>query len=261
MRSSSRPVRVTFLLALSLMVPTARAADGQAGKNEPVVLDVDASEAPRKILHAKLVIPASAGRLTLLYPKWIPGEHGPTGPITDLAGLKISAGGKGIAWHRDEEDWYALHCDVPDGAKAIEVSLDFLAPTAITGFTNAASSSAKLVVVNWNQVLLYPKGRPARDLVYRASLTLPADWKLGTALPVDSQKGARTDFKSVSLEELIDSPVIAGAHFRQVPLGPPGGPSHFLEIACDSPEGLEMSPAMKGHYDTSRATTGRRSVR
>jgi hypothetical protein len=58
------------------------------GANSPIVtLSVDASDAPRKMFHAQLRIPATPGTLTLYYPKWIPGEHGPTGPITDLTGL------------------------------------------------------------------------------------------------------------------------------------------------------------------------------
>ena len=46
-----------------------------------VKLSVDATDAPRKLFHAKLEMPAQPGTMTLYYPKWIPGEHGPTGPI------------------------------------------------------------------------------------------------------------------------------------------------------------------------------------
>src|SRR5258708_21726852 len=80
-----------------------------------VVLSVDASEAPRKILHAQLRIPAKPGTLTLYYPKWIPGEHGPTGPITDLTGLKFTAGGKTLQWRRDRLDGSTFHVEVPPG--------------------------------------------------------------------------------------------------------------------------------------------------
>src|SRR5262249_46059767 len=155
---------------------------------------LDASEAPRKILHARLVIPARPGPLTLLYPKWIPGEHGPTGPVTDLAGLKITAAGKPLAWRRDEVDMYALHCTVPEGADNVEVRLDFLTPGVAAGFSAGASCTANLAVLNWNQVLLYPAGRPARDIQCRASLRLPAGWKFGTALPVARQEGPAAEF-------------------------------------------------------------------
>ena len=75
-------VRRFFCLALVLLSSfTLFAADGPA---ITITLAVDASDAPRKMIHAQLRIPAKPGTLTLYYPKWIPGEHGPTGPITDL---------------------------------------------------------------------------------------------------------------------------------------------------------------------------------
>src|SRR6266851_990204 len=147
----------------------------------PMTLDVDATQVTKKILRARLTIPAKPGRLTLVYPKWIPGEHAPTGPITDLVELKITAGGKPVAWKRDQEDLFAFHCDVPEGAEGVEASLAFLLPSTKEGFTSAASSSAKLAVINWNQVLLYPRGAKIQEAQVRASLRVPAGWKLGTA--------------------------------------------------------------------------------
>jgi predicted metalloprotease with PDZ domain len=169
--------------------------------------------------------------MTLYYPKWIPGEHGPTGPMTDVAGLKFSVGGKSLPWKRDDAEMFTFSCVVPPGATALEVSLDFLLPPASAeGFSSAASSTSELATLNWNQVLLYPAGAPVRDIPYKASLTLPAGWKFGTALPVDSSSGGRTLFKAVSLETLIDSPVIAGAHFREVPIGPKLDAPHLSRL-------------------------------
>jgi hypothetical protein len=87
----------------------------QRGVLSPITIVVDATDAPRKILHARLTIPVKPGPLTLFYPKWIPGEHGPTGPITDLAGLKFTAAGKTVAWRRDDVDMFAFHLEVPTG--------------------------------------------------------------------------------------------------------------------------------------------------
>ena len=215
----------------------------------PVELDVDASEVDRRIIHAHLVIPAKPGSLTLVYPKWIPGEHGPTGPITDLAGLKVTAGGREIAWNRDETDMYAIACQVPAGADAVEVSLDFLsAPPAAQGFTSAASATARLAVISWNQLLLYPKGRKASEILFRTSLSLPERWRFGTALPVESTEGARTRFSAVSLETLIDSPLLCGEYFREVALGAPDGAQHSLLMAADNQAALELSPELKAGY-------------
>src|SRR5207249_11861091 len=131
--------------------------------------EVDATEAPRKILHANLHIPAKPGELTLLYPKWIPGEHGPTGPITDVAGVKIKAGGQTVPWRRDDEDMYAFHLNVPAGADGIDVGLDFLLPPNTAGFSGGGSSTAKLLDLNWNQVLLYPKGSAVCEINFAAT--------------------------------------------------------------------------------------------
>src|SRR4051794_41135993 len=101
---SRRNLALALALALAVagaLLALAEPREGfaaPAAETTPIRLEVDAREAPRKILHAKLVIPAAPGPLTLLYPKWLPGEHGPTGPIADLAGLKIAAAGRAIPW-------------------------------------------------------------------------------------------------------------------------------------------------------------------
>ena len=168
--------------ALLLCCLWAAPLPAQPAKGTSMTVVVDASDAPRKFLHAVLTIPAQAGPLTLYYPKWVPGEHGPTGPITDLAGLKIQAGRKTIPWQRDDVDMYAFHCTVPERATAIEVTLNFLSPATTSGFSSGGSMTSNLAVLNWNQLVLYPKGPLARDIECRASLRLSAGWKLGTAL-------------------------------------------------------------------------------
>ena len=168
-----------------------------------ITLSVDATEAPRKLFHARMTMPVSPGPLTLVYPKWIPGEHGPTGPIVNLAGLKLTAGGKTIPWRRDEVDMYAFHLEVPAGARELEVALDFLSPTFAGGFTAGASTTSHLAIVTWNQLLLYPQGSNISDVTFKASLSLPAGWKFGTSLPVASQSASKVNFASVSLDRLV----------------------------------------------------------
>jgi predicted metalloprotease with PDZ domain len=221
----------------------------EPARDRPMELSVDATEAPRKLLHSRLVIPAAPGPLTLYYPKWIPGEHSPSGPITDLSGLQLRAGGKPLAWQRDDVDLYAFHCTVPEGADAVEVALDYLGSTAKEGFSAGASMTERLAILNWNQVLLYPKGRPVREQQVRASLALPRGWKLGTALPVDAQQDGQTRFKAASLETLVDSPVLCGQHLKEVAVGPRDGPPHFLVLACDSAAGLEITEQVRQQHD------------
>src|SRR5277367_7125267 len=106
-----------------------------------ITLSVDASDAPRKIFHAQLTIPATPGTLTLYYPKWIPGEHGPTGPIEELAGLKFTANGETLKWRRDLLDGWTIHVEVPAGASAVNASLDFISPVGNAGiYTGGASA-------------------------------------------------------------------------------------------------------------------------
>jgi hypothetical protein len=124
-----------------------------ADANRPIELSVDATEAPRKLLHARLTIPATPGPLILYYPKWIQGEHMPNGPINDLSGLKIRAGGRPVAWKRDDLDLYAFHCTVPDGVDAVEVTLDYLGTAAKEGYSASASMTARLAILNWHLLL------------------------------------------------------------------------------------------------------------
>jgi predicted metalloprotease with PDZ domain len=220
----------------------------RAGDTRPLEIHVDAAEAPRRLYKAHLVIPAKPGELTLFYPKWIQGEHQPSGPINDLSGLKLTAAGKPLPWKRDDLDLYAFHCTVPDGADAVEADLEYLIPGEKGGYGAGPAVSAKLAILNWYLVTLYPAGRPVREIPVRASLKLPAGWKAGTALPVESEQGDTTRYKTVSLETFADSPALCGLYFREVPVGPKDGPPHSLVLACDSPEGLQISDELKGHY-------------
>jgi predicted metalloprotease with PDZ domain len=195
------------------------------------------------------VIPAAPGPLTLLYPKWIPGEHGPTGPITNLVGLKFTAAGKPVAWRRDDLEMYAFHCQVPPGANALEVELDYVSPTQKNLRTGRGpASTAQLMVLNWNFVLLYPQGKDTDQSTYVASLRLPAGWKFGTALPVAAQSREAVEFAPVSLTTLVDSPVIAGAHYRVIPLNVAGVPPHEIDLAGDSQAAIEMTPQLVRNY-------------
>ena len=200
------------------------------------------TEAPRKILHAALTIPVHAGANTLVYPKWIPGEHGPTGPIDNLTGVKFSAGGKDISWRRDDVDMFAFYINVPEGVSSIDVKLDFLATAAASGFSAGASTSANLAMLSWNEVVLYPEGTNAADVMFAPSVKLPESWRYGTALEKTGGSDADPSFASVTLEKLVDSPLLTGKYFREVPLAPELSPKHYLDLVADGPEDLELKP-------------------
>src|SRR5437773_2141761 len=164
----------------------------------PMTLRVDATEAPRKIYHAELNIPATPGPMTLFYPKWIPGDHAPSGPVNDLARLRISAGGQPLMWKRDSVELFAFHINVPQGATSVNVKLDFLSPTE-NGANSAVSATSELAILTWNPLILYPRGQASDDLEITAQLRLPENWKFGTALPVARTNGSSVEFKTVSL--------------------------------------------------------------
>ena len=229
-------MKVHFLPALLF----AAVAAASAQNTPPIHVTVDVTDAPRKILHATLTIPVQPGPLTLLYPEWIPGEHGPTGPIVDLAGVFIRANGSDLAWRRDDVNMFAFRVNVPEGVSSLDVKLDFLATAAATGFTAGASTSANLAIISWNELVLYPAGHPAAEISIQPSVKLPGDWQYGTALTKSGESGGAIQFEAVSLEQLVDSPVLAGKYFKEFPLAPEVTPKNYLDLAADGPEDLRI---------------------
>jgi len=237
-----------------------------AASGPNISLSVDATEAPRKIFHARLRIPATPGTLTLYYPKWIPGEHAPDGPINDLAGLKFSAGGQTLKWRRDLLDGWTIDVEVPAGQNEVLADLDFLSPATFAGgFSAGSSATDKLVIISWNQVLLYPKGWKADDITFSASLKLPHGWKYATALPggrgVGSFGGGDNvendlHFSPAPLTTLVDSPVLAGEFLKAVPLTSGTNPPAEIDVAADSAAALEPPQEVWDHLKNLVAQAG-----
>jgi predicted metalloprotease with PDZ domain len=195
-----------------------------------------------------MTVSAKAGPMTLLYPKWIPGEHGPTGPIANLVGLEIKANGQRVPWKRDNVNLYAFHVDVPAGASSLDVSFDFISPPESGGFSSGSSATSELAVLNWNQLVLYPEGAAADSVQFQASLRVPPSWRYGTALPIDKEAGNDIDFKPASLTTLIDSPLSMGKHYRTVGLGEPNGIPHYIHLAGDSDEAVAIPDELVSQY-------------
>jgi predicted metalloprotease with PDZ domain len=200
-------------------------------------LQVDATDAPRNILHATLTIPVSSGAVTIVYPKWMPGNHRPTGPIQNFTGLHFMAAGKELEWQRDLVDMYAFHLQVPAGVSELHAAYD-----TITYNGRSSLASSKVLDLLWNQVVLYPQGMATNDVHVTASVRLPEGWKFGTALTTEQQSGNSVDFQPVSLTTLVDSPLIAGLNYRQVQINPPGEKvSHVIDMVGESEEALQIT--------------------
>ncbi len=227
-------------------------------------LRVDLTGVPQKLIHATETIAVTPGPLTLVYPKWIPGEHGPTGPIENMAGFTIDALGPNntacapdarVKWERDKVEMYAFHLTVPAGCSSLSVTLDFLGTAPATGFSAGASMSENLAMLSWNTVVVYPAAASPANLRVAPSVVLPYGWQFATALG----KGVATDaidqfcvagspcphltsvaFNPVTLDTLIDSPLLAGKYFKEIPLAPDVTPKHFLDLVADGPEDLDL---------------------
>lgn len=217
------------------------AASALAQDSRPIRITVDITDAPRKILHSTMSIPVRPGPLTLVFPQWLPGEHGPTGPIDNFAGLVVIANGQTLAWRRDDINMFAFHITVPAGVDTLEAKADFLATASPTGFSAGASTSANLCLLSWNELLLYPANTPAAQVTFEPSIKVPDGWQLGTALSRASTEGNVTHFSPVPLDMLVDSPVLTGRYFREIALAPEVTPKHYLDMAGDGPEDLKLT--------------------
>jgi predicted metalloprotease with PDZ domain len=222
----------TSLFLGSLALPVA--------KPQNITVALDATEAPRRLFHSHMEIPATPGPMTLLYAKWIPGEHGPTGPIQSIVGLRITAGGSPVKWDRDPVDMYSFGITVPPQTATINIDLDFAASAG--QFTAGRSADPNLAVISWNALLLYPKGRPAEDIMVSPSLRMPDGWRFATPLPVEQAAGSQVRFKPVSLASLVDAPIEIGSHLRVIPLITTDGLPHEIDLLSDSDSAM-ITPA------------------
>src|SRR5262249_45560417 len=185
--------------------------------------------------------PVRPGDFTLVYPKWIPGEHAPNGPIVDVSGLHFRGNGREIPWRRDDLDLYAFHCEVPPGVATMEATLDYLLPKE-EGTAGSPSATAQVAVLPWNLVALYPQGRKTDEVMFSASIRLPAGWQFATALEtVTSSPPNPATSERFPLARLVDSPLLAGAFFKSYDLSPGQRPEHRLNIAADSAVATTLS--------------------
>jgi predicted metalloprotease with PDZ domain len=207
-----------------------------------VNVEVDATDLARKILRVRQTLPVKPGPLTLLYPRWLPGTHGPYGEASELAGLKVHAGERVLAWQRDTVDPYAFHLQVPAGVDTLALEFQYLSPTDKDG--GRVVVTPQMLNVQWAAVVLYPAGYEVSGIPFSARLKLPPGWQAGTALRGQAQPDGWWQYEPVSLETLVDSPVFAGRHFRRVALDPAGAARPVvLNLVADTPQQLKASEA------------------
>ncbi|HVI04797.1 MAG TPA: peptidase M61 [Sphingomicrobium sp.] len=202
-----------------------------------IQLTVDASDVTRGIfkVHERIPVP-KAGDFVLLYPKWLPGHHSSSGQINKIAGFRASAGGHDLSWARDTLDVYAFHVTVPQGVGEIDVDFQYLSPTAQD--QGRVVATPDLASIQWIANSLYPAGYFVRDIPVQASVIVPSGWTVATALRTSTQSPTRIDYPVTSYEILVDSPLIAGAHYRRFALSP----DVALDVIADNEEELAAKP-------------------
>ncbi len=245
------PFRVSRTACVVLFA-TAAFARTVAGQAVPILITADLTETPRKLYHAEIDLPVKPGALTLTTPKWIPGNHRPTGPVDDITGVVFTANGQTLPWRRDDVDLYQFHLTIPKGATTLHAHLDCIV---------TARATTKMAVLEWEKLLLYPANTPVKDISVQPSVTVPAGWGIGTALtPIANNVppapatgvdeaghapaagSATTRFAVTTVEQLQDSPVIAGQYFHEFALAPEITPKHYLDVVADAPEDAELRP-------------------
>lgn len=240
--------RALGILALLTTLTALLTANTVHAQPQPIRVVVDATDAPRKIFHSHAVIPAAAGPMRLAYAQWIPGEHSPTGPITNVINLRITANGQPLVWRRDPVNLFVFQIDVPKGASAVEVDFTFLSPTAGGNFTVGPSATANLAILNWNTLTLYPLGKSADDIPMEGSIRMPAGWTAAGALKANERASVTTYF---------DSPVLIGRNAKAVALpAVSGAPKHRINLAGESAAAIVTPPTFADDYGRLVAEAG-----
>jgi predicted metalloprotease with PDZ domain len=207
------------------------------GYPDTMTVAVDATDIARRIFRVDQTIAvAKPGRMTLLFPKWLPGTHAPSGQIEKLAGLTIKANGKTLMWTRDVLDMYAFHLDVPSGVNQIDVSFQFL--SSLGGDQGRVVVTREMMNIQWASVSLYPAGYHVNRILASVTVKYPAGWKAATALRPSATSGDSVTYDTVPYETLIDSPIFAGKYFRSEMLDT----KVALNIVADDPKNLGISP-------------------
>lgn len=240
-------------IATAAPSPTPSATQTEAAAWPGVVrLEVDATDLAHRVLQARERLPLPGGparTLTLHYPRYLPGSHGPYGDVSKLAGLSFQAQGQRLTWRRDLADPFLFEVDLPAGTTELQIDLQFL--TMIRKGAERVTFNRSQLGLEWESVLLYPAGQRADRIRFQPRLKLPAGWQAVAALRGPDGKPATAaaadgwlSFGEVSLETLIDSPAYAGAHVQRVELDPPGTPAPIsLTLLADDPAKLRATPA------------------
>lgn len=233
------------ILTLVTLSSSAFAQPVFTGSDADMRVVADLRDSHRQIMHSTITLrDVDSGELALWYPLFIPGNHAPSGPIQNLAELRIlGAGDEVIAWERDATEPARVVAQIPRSlAGDITVRMSYLAsqPWHMSrssdsyGFDNFGA-------VNWNTLLWYPEGEDLRDVTVDVEVMLPEGhthaWAVGD-----------TAVSDVPFMELVDSPLIFGRHLNTYELPAPeeGYPPHFIHLVSAEASDAELPDWMIG---------------
>jgi predicted metalloprotease with PDZ domain len=205
-------------------------------------LDIDATDTRRGAYRVVQTIPLAPGtrRLTLLFPEWLPGNHVPRCPLAQLADLRLFADGKPVRWSRDPVEVFAVHVDLPEGAR--ELVARFVHTSPLQSSEGRITMTAEMLNLQWEKMSLYPAGHYVRRIRVRPSVTLPRGWTPAVALDgarrTSAPAGDRITWGETDYETLVDSPIFAGQHFQKWDLGN----TVTLNVVADEPRLLAAAP-------------------
>lgn len=232
------------LCAAPALAQTAPQLDAPlATQSNPMTIVLDATKAPLGLASTHMTIPVKPGPFTIVYPQWIPGEHGPTGPLNNMSELRVSANGKSLWWQRDQVDMYAFHLTIPPGVNSIDANF-----TVLLNSDRNEMSTRNIMVGNWNRYILYQRNVDNEQYYVKASLILPSGWDYASALPVANKSGNRIDFQPVTLETLVDSPTDMGRFVKHITTWTDGKYSTYLDLFADQPEDLKVDDKVVQAY-------------
>ncbi len=211
------------VLAISVLLPFADTTlQGKEADSESMNVVIDARDLPRSLLTATVRIPLDASaemrKIPLWYPKWVPGSHGPGGPISNVAGVRITdQTGTQLDWTRTPGEVYRLEVDVPAETRFLEVHVRYIANQPTTNsMGHDVFGGSKVGLISPGAVLFYREGINIDQAMIDAELLLPAGWQVSSALQsIDSPKQDSARYATSTLRTYVDSPIMCGLH-RQI---------------------------------------------
>jgi len=236
-RRRGRHRHLAAALVLAALGLTTRASETSAGADPAaIVLEVDATDIDHRLLRVREALPVRPGPLTLQFPHWIPGTHSPAGNVARLAGLRMQlaapSGTVAVDWQRDPASVESFRTTIPAGASVLNIAFEYLSSTRDTEDNQVMHD---LLAVNWRNLLLYPAGSAASDILVEPAVILPAGWDVASALRETATSAAtraadavataapsapaqRRCFPPLSLEMLVDSPLYGAPLVRHIVL-------------------------------------------